>query len=278
MKIVVLILFAVHLLTCCWYAAGNNNQTLDNGVDIQGWVSLQPWNATCGESCEILVGERYLTSMYYVLNALENGDTNYEKLAAVFGELVLGFIYGALAGLMSTVMLGAMGQEQVTGDRIKALKQWMQDKKTSSGHQLFPASYKKGMLRYFLRLWTKPHLQSEKELLQQMSPTMASELRQMLYEPFLMTIPLFRGLSKEVHVALAEHVQPTIATANTVIVSEGQSGTDMYMIISGEVEVSKELHRSRDNPDGRLGYLSTGGSPYLATAHFVAHRANVCCH
>jgi hypothetical protein len=34
--------------------------------------------------------------MYLALNALENGSTGDEKLQAVIGELVLGFIYGAL--------------------------------------------------------------------------------------------------------------------------------------------------------------------------------------
>ena len=108
MKVVVIIMFAVHLLSCMWYLAGVNDQVLDNGHLITGWVNLQPWNETVcvaagnttvdfdPESCKIAVSERYLTSMYLVLNALENGNTSNEMLTAVFGELLLMFIYGAM--------------------------------------------------------------------------------------------------------------------------------------------------------------------------------------
>lgn len=41
-------------------------------------------------------------------------------------------------------------------------------------------------------------MQSESELLQQMSPTMASDLRVRLYKPFLETIPIFNDLGQEV--------------------------------------------------------------------------------
>jgi|EP01046_Picozoa_sp_COSAG06_P021687 hypothetical protein len=128
---VIVILFAIHLLACFWYMVGLEDEVIDNGVVIPGWVSLQPWNVTepdqvCptpdGEVCrEVKTGTRYLTvmfatamfvasifvteghrcfryltAMYLALNALENGSTGDEKLQAVIGELVLGFIYGAL--------------------------------------------------------------------------------------------------------------------------------------------------------------------------------------
>eukprot|EP01052_Picozoa_sp_SAG31_P021053 SAG31_NODE_1609_length_7753_cov_12.390253_7_plen_135_part_00 len=116
--------------------------------------------------------------MYLVLNALENGNTSSEMLTAVFGELLLMFIYGAMAGLMSTVMLAKFQSEQDTGDKLKALRKWMKENKTEAGEQLFTTEYKQTMLQYFLRLWTQPHLQSEQELLDQMSPNMANGLRQ----------------------------------------------------------------------------------------------------
>ena len=65
-----------------------------------------------------------------------------------------------------------------------------------------------------------------------------------------MSIPLFSGLSNEVATALSREVKPMIAVKEQAIMTEGESGREMFMLMKGEVEMSA---------DGcRLGFLGEG--------------------
>lgn len=87
-------------------------------------------------------------------------------------------------------------------------------------------------------------------ILQDMPPTMGGDVLSHLYLRFLSTIPMFRGLSDEVMNALCRKVQPMTTVAGQEIIREGDTGSEMYMVIKGEVEVLQ---------DGmRLGFLAEG--------------------
>ena len=84
---------------------------LPNGVERLGWVALEEdWAASPGKA-SVGTGTRYLTSTFYVLNALEHGGTAAEMGYALFAELMRDFILGLVAGLMATI---AMALNQVT--------------------------------------------------------------------------------------------------------------------------------------------------------------------
>ena len=91
------ILFLVHIMTCFFYLIGKENSTMDNGKEVLGWVTLE--EEPHGEwTDQIGVGTRYLTSTFYILNALEHGGTNAEKGYALWAELMRDFILGLVAG------------------------------------------------------------------------------------------------------------------------------------------------------------------------------------
>ena len=50
-----------------------------------------------------------IAALYTVFNALEGATTDDEKMYAVFSELVVGFIFGALAGVMTQIMASLKG-------------------------------------------------------------------------------------------------------------------------------------------------------------------------
>ena len=74
------------------------------------------------------VGRRYLTSMFYVLNALEHAATNTEMLFALFAELMRDFILGLVAGLMATISLAAGDNDQEQLFKLRDMKSWMVDR------------------------------------------------------------------------------------------------------------------------------------------------------
>jgi signal-transduction protein with cAMP-binding, CBS, and nucleotidyltransferase domain len=71
-----------------------------------------------------------------------------------------------------------------------------------------------------------------------------------LYATHLAQIPIFRGLGASVTHALCEIVEPMLAVKSQVVYSEGSVGKEMYVLITGELEVTVN--------DTRLGFLSDG--------------------
>lgn len=98
------IIYVGHLLACFWYYIGLANDAPSNlaggaPVPAQGWVQAEycceaDESPPCaGMNCldrdftKISVSERYVTSLYYVFNALERAYTFGERGYAVFAEL-----------------------------------------------------------------------------------------------------------------------------------------------------------------------------------------------
>lgn len=189
--------------------------------------------------------------MYYVFNALEpHFQTIGEKGFAVFANLVMGIIYGALAGVISTIMMGMKGNDQEVSNKLRSMRTWMAEKNV-------PKVLQSSIMQYFNQLWSARSLFDEASVLAEMPPTMAAEVSTFLYRDFLATIPLFKGLSEEILYRLCEKVVPMLALKQGVIIQEGQPGTEMYLLMSGEVEVSKK-ETPTSTKSQVLGFLSEG--------------------
>ena len=80
------------------------------------------------------------------------------------------------------------------------------------------------------------------QLLSDMPPAMSSTISEILYHRFLSAMPLFRGLSSEVIAGLCHEVRPLIALKGQVIIKAGSTGREMYMVMTGEVEVLSVRH------------------------------------
>lgn len=70
-----------------------------------------------------------------------------------------------------------------------------------------------------------------------MPPPMRRTFTKHLYAEALNNVPLFRNLSNQVLNALGATVKPMIAVRNQTVIAEGTVGSEMYMIISGELEI-----------------------------------------
>ena len=113
-----------------------------------------------------------------------------------------------------------------------------------------PKGFQDRMMQHFNEVWNNQSDVDLNEMVDNMPPAMASALSEFLYGRFLGTVPLFKGLSKEVVAGLCAKVKPMNAMKNQNIIKQGESGKEMYMVMSGEVEVIEN--------DVRLGFLSEG--------------------
>ena len=105
-------------------------------------------------------------------------------------------------------------------------------------------------LEYFRLVYKSRVMYEEGDILKTMPPAMKLEFSMRLYEKFLSDIPLFRGLASSIIHALCGIIEPMMAVRKQVIYLEGSTGKEMYMLLSGELEI---LSRGE-----RLGFLSDG--------------------
>eukprot|EP01051_Picozoa_sp_SAG22_P014633 SAG22_NODE_1805_length_3533_cov_1.343040_3_plen_498_part_00 len=269
---VFLIVLIAHMLACFFYHIGDSDgQTLGSEWRVQGWVELEDgWTYRNGSvvttepedctniegklDCRIGLSTRYLTSMYYVLNALEHGYTSAERGYGVFAELIRDVILGLVAGLITTIAMSLSQSDHEADHKLARLAKWMETKK-------LPKPFRVRASQHFTKLWGDQSALDLKELLAQCPPAMATNLADLLFGRYLAMVPLFKGLSAEVISALCLKCQPMSAMQGSVIIAEGEPGQEMYVLSKGEVEVSEK--RQTGNPDSpveiiRLGFLSEG--------------------
>eukprot|EP01043_Picozoa_sp_COSAG02_P010774 COSAG02_NODE_386_length_23297_cov_32.396457_6_plen_1111_part_00 len=284
------ILFLCHILACSWYFVGDGAQELKNGALIVGWVyQEEPWftglsvvidaDGTTGgwdhmmssdcvkqaaiaanmQACPPLfqqvqgvkLATRYATSLYYVFNALEHGFTDGEKLVAVISELTLGLIYGMLAGLISSVLIVmGSGEAEIQAKTVK-LRQWMK-------RNHLPRNFQTHALEYFHRVWEeKMPTQLEEELYAALPPDLSAYISQELYGKTLRGLPIFKGLGEDFMAELCASVNSQIVLKGQNVVTAGETGTDFFVLLRGELKI---LERDAWSSDGLrfLGYLSEG--------------------
>lgn len=189
---------------------------------------------------------------YYVLNALESGETTQERAFAIFAELIRDVILGLVAGLITTISMNFAANDNETNLRLKRLRNWMSEKK-------LPQNFRRRAMEHFTETWTNKNHVNLRGLMTECPPAMAGNMAQLLYGRFISAVPLFKGLSTEVVSALCLRCKPMQAMRGQNIIQEGEPGKEMYMLITGEVEVSERRRgRMQETETVRLGFLSEG--------------------
>ena len=101
-------------LLCDWFGA----ILMHRQKAVRGWVSRRAYPDAS------TLGTKYMDSMYSVFTA-EYAFTSSEKGVGVLGELVVGFIYGSLAGVISSIMVTMGVGQQDSMLKLLSLKAWM---------------------------------------------------------------------------------------------------------------------------------------------------------
>ena len=273
--LIAVVMLLAHLLCCFFYLVGDSPEECffvsgpQHGYETCDWDPENPEKAGLlqgwvfheyGENASVIaMAHRYWTSMYYVLNALEPHIlTDGERMFAVLAELVMAVIYGSVAGVMSTILIGMSGNEKEAAQRMGGLRQWVNSKK-------MPKVMQKGIIMYFNELWNQRAGVRTLNMLNEMPPQLNLEVTTHLYRNNLSTIPFFCGLAEEIMFKLCRECQPMLVLKGQAIVEENTPGREMYILMSGEVQVT--IGHGTQQRD--LGYLSEGSffgeSPVLST-------------
>ena len=227
------IVFMAHMLSCFWYLVGESAEQLGTGTIVPGWVEQQDgWGVTVvpanwtdfserqtAVDPRITLSVRYLSSMCYVLNALENATTSFEMGFSVFAELMRDVILGLVASLITTISMSTSSTDTETELRLRRLRAWMAERK-------LPKGFRKKAIEHFTETWTQNYMDLG-TLLSECPPAMAANMAVLLYGRYVATVPLFKGLSQEVLSALCLKCKPMTCMKNQNVIQEGEPGKEM---------------------------------------------------
>ena len=157
--------------------------------------------------------------------------------------LLTGFIYGALAGVISTLLMGLAAGDQEYTAKIQSLKAWM-------GARGLRKADRSKILAYYKAANKGAKSFNEAEILEELPPALGGDIALFLYGDILKGLPIFRGLGEECMTALCRIVHPMTALRGQLVTEEDKVGTELYFIVDGEVEVIQD--------DERLGFLGVG--------------------
>ena len=234
------IMYATHLLACFWYMAGDTNEL--------GWVHrlLSEPTKQCPVCPNIHPFNRYAYAMYTVLLM---GDTTAvsaaEKGYAIFSYCVIIVIQGALAGLMSQLMMSSRMGEQEYIIKLAQLKAWMK------ARQFSRRDSRRIMMHFTANNQSSTYF-DEKEILTFLPTGISRELSLQMYHDVLEQSPLFRLLGRELLLRLCEAAIPVSVVRSQTVFKTGDVGHEMYFVMRGEVEVV-----GADNT--KLGFIGHGG-------------------
>ena len=256
------VIISGHFLTCLWYYFGMRHgsiicepgheyvdllerigdaECLPNGdghhhFAVAGWVLRQQYpNSTT-------ISTKYIDSMYSVFVMPDIAGTGSELKIALMSELVLALIVGCLAGVMSSIMMTMGAGQQEAMVKLLALRAWMRARgmKTSDKAKILAAFHQQAESAAF----------DQRQILSDLPPSLATDLSFFMYGKYIERMPLFRCLGTEVVAETCKCVMDLCLSRDQVVYQEGKFGTEMYFLVSGEVEVSRDGER--------LGFLAEG--------------------
>ena len=239
------ILFSAHMMACLWWFIGTSDGertifvcmnadcslTVANGTEaVVPWAKVDPmWCgsttqelndcATRVDLAEVSLGARYIRSMFNIFNK-EVVNTEAEHFFAVVSELVVGFIYGGLAGVISSLMMNSGASEQEMVQKMVALKTWMKSKKMTKKMRM--------KIQAHFEAQTDGGLLNESDILSTLPASLSSEISMFMYYAHVKGIPIFKGMGNEVIKKLCDSVQAMKARKDQVVFEEGSIGSTMY--------------------------------------------------
>jgi Ca2+-binding EF-hand superfamily protein len=293
-SLILIILYISHIFACMWYFAGSSVEVMDNGGKVYGWVhrlgydpqvdyvddpnhlsrvdgsEFDPANAQFATGPDNWPDSAwfspYLDAYYYAITTLTTvgyGDrtphTDLEKIISIISELAGGITFGILAGTLSAMLTESNAADQRAEEQIDALKTFMTSKRV---HKPLRRQITDQM-EYFYK--TKSVF-DEAEIVEKLPPKFKKTLLLTMYKPQLQTCPLFAGLDESIITKLAITLRPYLGVEGDAVVTEGEVGDEMYMVVKGDMILSSQQFPKFDGKSwgdgaffGELPMLGMGG-------------------
>jgi len=241
LKLLFFIMFAAHLLSCCWYALQAQENADEN------WLTAYSME---GEGVATL----YISSIYWCMATMTGvgyGDvvavTNNERLYSILTQLIGAAVFGFLIGNIST-LLDTMDVRAATHKRkMTLLKDYMHERKLSKDLQ----DRLKAYYSYYLQ---HKSVYDERMILANLSPNLRNKVVLQSNRDLVNSLHLFAGMPATFVSATVMELKPFFAVSGEEVAAEGEVGQEMYFLYQGTVELLKSI----DGVQTLLGLMHDG--------------------
>lgn len=182
---------------------------------------------------------QYLKSLYWTVVTLTTvgyGDIVpksdleivYSLIVMVFGVGVYGYVIGNIANMLSGKDPAKIAFQQ----NIEQLRSFVQNRD-------LPLHLQQKIRNYYAYLWEKKMGYDESTFLNNLPHSLREEVSLHLKRKMLDTIPLFKNMGDAFLNDICVTLKTEIYTPGDMIISQGDEGHIMYLIIKGKVDVFK---------------------------------------
>lgn len=216
----------VHLVACGWVAVGGVTPGL---TQIHTYIRALYWSVTT-----------LSTTGFGDITPKSEPQMIYTMFAMVMG-----------AGLYATVIANIASLITRADTARAAFDEKMERLHTLMKYKKMPDTLQRRIFDYHQYLWESGLGHDHETLLKELSPALRRSVGLFLNHHILDQVPILKGASTMVLHRLINNLRTVVYTPGDVIIHHGETGSNMYLINRGEVEV-------RDPAQGCIATLREG--------------------
>ncbi|NDC80772.1 MAG: hypothetical protein EB090_05850 [Verrucomicrobia bacterium] len=202
----------VHLVACGWVAVGGINPGLPPG---RTYIRALYWSVTT-----------LSTTGFGDITPKTEPQMIYTMLAMIMG-----------AGLYATVIANIASLITRADTARAAFDEKMERLHTLMKYKKMPDALQRRIFDYHQYLWKSGLGHDHETLLKELSPALRRSVGLFLNHHILEQVPMLKGANTAILHRLISNLHTVVYTPGDVIIHHGETGTNMYLINRGEVEV-----------------------------------------
>ncbi|KAJ3367110.1 hypothetical protein GGF32_000172 [Allomyces javanicus] len=174
-----------------------------------------------------------LKTFVYVFRKLQtNSERLYCTFEIMFGTVIYGSIFGVLSNFIRALDTKAALEDEAEKHKLKMdyLKKFLRTRR-------FPVDLQRKILHHEEFLWVKGQGMDEGTLFGNLPKSLRQDVYNHMYMDLVNQVPLFKGTDWSFKANLTRAMRTVIAPADFYICRQGDDGSEMYFIRSGEIEV-----------------------------------------
>jgi CRP-like cAMP-binding protein len=200
-----------------------------------------------------LVGSdwEYTSAMYFAMSTLTTvgyGDVvpkdNAERWFAIACMVVGGAFYGYLIGMIGSTIMSSDRNAAAYKERMDQVRSWL------FYHTELPKTLRRRIKRHFQKHLSEKAATDDTHIINDLSPALVHDVSYFLIHEQVRTNLLFHNLPNNALSQLMPILERTECEAHDEIVSKGDPGNAMYIIINGVASIEHGRHFAAKDDDG----------------------------
>ncbi len=237
-----MLLIVAHLVACLFFSSASWNIDYSDPDSIN-WVRKYGY---INSSLEV----QYRISIYWaftVMTTIGFGDfvaiTVTERCIAVVSMLLGAGTYGFLIASVTNIVAELNSQKEAYNRRLHELNQYMDNRQ-------LPRDLRVRVRQYYKYFLSRKVIHSEHDIMFEISSHLRSEVYLNVVQRTMQDVPFLSNRKSETIASLMEKLKPTYFPPEEKVVSEGELGTEMYIITEGSACVFSTRTNGPDLCDG----------------------------